>query len=543
MPDYTEREFRALTPFQRETQARFRRDWAEWDTSGPDPAKVRFLLRRRARGFEGRALWVLFSLLLTVLAGIGFFLASPVLTELRQNRAELLEERISLLHRDIEGVEAEALNLAGEIVVALAEQDHWYLGRAGTTADLSSVTMAADGSGVIAAIDGSVLFTDDRGATWREVWRADEIWVKFGHPSVGLGANGSGLIVGGPNVLLVTDDRGATWRNVRPREGTPNLRAAAIADDGSGVVAGSDGTVLFTEDRGATWREVGPEGVTADLHTLSMADGHGVILGGHTTILGFSGDTLLITENRGATWREVNLTPPTGSFHSVALTRDGTGAIVGSIGTVLTRLPHLAEPVSSATDMGSLRAAIDALPAGAPVKADSALRVIEGRREVLDAQLAARKAELAETRLGLDPSNDDRRIGLLADALSRCVGSDTTAELVAACAAALADAQDGADSWWRYLIERLPGTILILFLLATLGALYRYNLRMAAFYSARADALDLMETPASRDHAALATFFGAEAVGFRDAKTPADHSTEVARAVAERLSPSPPKAG
>ena len=46
----------------------------------------------------------------------------------------------------------------------------------------------------------------------------------------------------------------------------------------------------------------------------------------------------------------------------------------------------------------------------------------------------------------------------------------------------------GDFCWARY-ADQIPGGILLLFLLATLGALYRYNILIAAFYHARADAL------------------------------------------------------
>lgn len=46
---------------------------------------------------------------------------------------------------------------------------------------------------------------------------------------------------------------------------------------------------------------------------------------------------------------------------------------------------------------------------------------------------------------------------------------------------------------WQILAERAPPAILILFLLATLGGLYRYNLRMSGFHASRADLLELLK--------------------------------------------------
>ena len=47
-------------------------------------------------------------------------------------------------------------------------------------------------------------------------------------------------------------------------------------------------------------------------------------------------------------------------------------------------------------------------------------------------------------------------------------------------------------SWWEAIAEQTPPGILLLFLLATLGGLYRYNLRLAGFHESRADTLQLL---------------------------------------------------
>ena len=94
----------------------------------------------------------------------------------------------------------------------------------------------------------------------------------------------------------------------------------------------------------------------------------------------------------------------------------------------------------------------------------------------------------------------------------------------------------GDEQWYKTLLERLPGAILLLFLLATLGGLYRYNLRMTGFYHARADALELLGLHLDRDQFdALATTLAAEKVEFKAAQTPADQASEMAKEMISKL--------
>ncbi len=47
------------------------------------------------------------------------------------------------------------------------------------------------------------------------------------------------------------------------------------------------------------------------------------------------------------------------------------------------------------------------------------------------------------------------------------------------------------QNWWQTIAQQVPPGIVLLFLLATLAALYRYNMRLSSFHHARADALEL----------------------------------------------------
>lgn len=77
--------------------------------------------------------------------------------------------------------------------------------------------------------------------------------------------------------------------------------------------------------------------------------------------------------------------------------------------------------------------------------------------------------------------------------LALCRGEGApTADLTTACLSAWQSEQAGGQTWWRALVDQVPPGILLLFLLATSGGLYRYNLRLAGFHDSRADVLQLL---------------------------------------------------
>lgn len=94
------------------------------------------------------------------------------------------------------------------------------------------------------------------------------------------------------------------------------------------------------------------------------------------------------------------------------------------------------------------------------------------------------------------------------------------------------------DSWWQRLALQVPLGVLLLFLLATLGALYRYSLRMAGFYHGGADALELLQAglddQQQRAMSALASDLAADKVEFGKASTPTDQAIELSKVIAGR---------
>lgn len=95
---------------------------------------------------------------------------------------------------------------------------------------------------------------------------------------------------------------------------------------------------------------------------------------------------------------------------------------------------------------------------------------------------------------------------------------------------------------WQVLSERLPQAILLLFLLATLSPLYRYNLRLAGFHHSRADLIEMIALRSAEKNeflsedelasfVAFADALAADKVAFGKDNTPTDQAVELARAM------------
>ncbi|KMW60603.1 hypothetical protein AIOL_000767 [Candidatus Rhodobacter oscarellae] len=122
-------------------------------------------------------------------------------------------------------------------------------------------------------------------------------------------------------------------------------------------------------------------------------------------------------------------------------------------------------------------------------------------------------------------------------------GADTFAEdidnVTLACVQGWREGLEADEgTWWHTLAQQVPPGILLLFLLATLGVLYRYNLRLAGFHHGRADALELLAQRGAFHAETLETVaaaLSADRVEMgRAARAPADQAIDMARAIMAR---------
>ncbi|MBB93088.1 MAG: hypothetical protein CML68_00565 [Rhodobacteraceae bacterium] len=137
---------------------------------------------------------------------------------------------------------------------------------------------------------------------------------------------------------------------------------------------------------------------------------------------------------------------------------------------------------------------------------------------------------------------EDQRVAF-EDFMTICRGTVEEADVTQVCAAAYqAELEAESGNWWQTLAQQVPPGILILFLLATLGGLYRYNLRLAGFHASRADLLELAlidpEMMRGKDGETLVTqladALAADKVEFGKGNTPTDQAVAMAQAILNR---------
>jgi hypothetical protein len=123
--------------------------------------------------------------------------------------------------------------------------------------------------------------------------------------------------------------------------------------------------------------------------------------------------------------------------------------------------------------------------------------------------------------------------------------AETANQITLACSAAWqADLAAEEGSPWQTLAETVPPGVLLLFLLGTLGGLYRYNLRLAGFHDSRADALELLSLARSDDEVRvaldskdsdvllrIANALAADKVAFGAGRDPTDQAVDLAKGI------------
>jgi hypothetical protein len=123
---------------------------------------------------------------------------------------------------------------------------------------------------------------------------------------------------------------------------------------------------------------------------------------------------------------------------------------------------------------------------------DDALTAITNQRRALDILRSRTDAEIEEyKRSPLAYLRNDTAVAF-ERFLALCRGNSDAPEVTSACLTAWQTEQTGGQTWWRGVLDQVPPGILLLFLLATSAALYRYNLRLAGFHDSRADVLTLL---------------------------------------------------
>lgn len=193
----------------------------------------------------------------------------------------------------------------------------WQLRDSGTTADLHAIAM----SGARGSIVGNaILSTDDGGGTWKVVVREDGSgWtsVSFGDPEHGW-AVGYGIVA--------TADGGQTWQPQQTSAVRGRLNAVHFVDGQQGWAVGMSGTILATADGGRHW-ESQASGIAVDLFGVSFRDRSvGIAVG--------DGGAVLFTADGGRNWTRKSVADEPADLRGASVAIGDVWA-VGESGTVL----------------------------------------------------------------------------------------------------------------------------------------------------------------------------------------------------------------
>ncbi|HEV7556369.1 MAG TPA: YCF48-related protein [Kofleriaceae bacterium] len=184
----------------------------------------------------------------------------------------------------------------------------------GATETLYGIACRYQGEAWVVGAHGSLLYTDDAGATWV----AQTVPTAADLHTLATQDNGP-VYVAGDGVFLTTTDTGKTWTSIG--DSAINYRSLAAAQEGDTVLTLSDDGRLFSYANGALTQR----GTFAGGHALAISpDGQSVLL---------VGNGIHRSSDGGVTWTDLTVDPSI-NFEDVRIGEDGSGVAVGAGGAI-----------------------------------------------------------------------------------------------------------------------------------------------------------------------------------------------------------------
>lgn len=339
-----------------------------------------------------------------------------------------------------------------------------------TRTQIRDIALNADGDRAIAVgEDGRVKGSSDGGDSWSDAGNVADANLN----GVAIGAADNIVAVGADKTILYSSD-GAAWtaRPVSAGGDRDDLEDVAFSGPNgrTAVAVGDNGLIAVSGDSGESWRGVGWSGPERNER---RADYRAVAFGGDgRTALAVGGNgSIARSDDGGANWRPV----PSGTgnrLNDVALSGDGRIAVAaGQDGRILVSVDGGANWCARDSRTASR---LDAV-ALAPVDGGEAHAYIGGENATA-------------LRLEISPETCEGNVDIV-----RWNAPEETED----------DPYAGLSSEQRFTVIiyrdimahlfRIGIVLLLIFLVQHLVALVRYNLRLAAFYHARADAILMSE--------------------------------------------------
>ena len=456
-----------------------------------DMAKEYYRRARQKHKTAKQNYWIVFILFLCMIAAV---VSAEKVAELTIGVAETsalgivkkqwVEVQLSR-QDDFNGIaiirDGETAAIAGDrglVMISDGDRRSWIKAPSNTERSVYGVALSDNGETAVAVgRRGLVRSSADGGETWANPGDlAGE-----GKDSSGVALSGDGMIavaVGDDGLVRISRDGGKTWGN--PVDSTAeDIHGVALSQNGKvAIFVGDDGLIRVSSDGGAEWniRDDTRE-ERGDFEAVAVS------AGGETAIaVGWRG-LVYRSANSGKNWTHA----PSGvslSLNAVALSSDGTVAIaVGDDGTVLV-----------STDRGGNWNARDSgtsndLNAVALEKGDTAALIVGDNRTILRLTLPEQE-DLSEItsvgKLQIRRSLSEEEEKEIEKEIERKTIEKRIQE-------SQAEYDATKDKVLIYSTGLRIGSILVFLLwVRQMANLMHYNLRLAAYYKARGDAILLL---------------------------------------------------
>lgn len=199
-----------------------------------------------------------------------------------------------------------------------------------------SVYFVNQNKGWIVGSQGTYLYTNDGGATWRQkekftqdtirdIYFSDEQngWILCERDIYNVGTLS-------PSYLLKTTNGGKSWEKVNMQgDGKERLVKIFFSKDGFGRAVGEAGTFFAMQDDKNTWKKINLSVQFLLLDGSFFNQNNGLVVGG--------GGTAIFTEDGGNTWNKASFTNKSNSkLNAVFFINQNTGWAVGAEGKIFT---------------------------------------------------------------------------------------------------------------------------------------------------------------------------------------------------------------
>ena len=139
---------------------------------------------------------------------------------------------------------------------------------------LNDIAKAPDGKLWIAAEFGVVLQSTDAGQSWTQAEHGRESL-----RSLAFDSSVSGVIVGNNGTILYSDNTGESWRSITP---ITEEHLYDVEFDGDAWIAVGNSGVVLTSANGQGWEQLKPEGFGRGYNTRLLTTDDGVVIAGQT---------------------------------------------------------------------------------------------------------------------------------------------------------------------------------------------------------------------------------------------------------------------